>query len=97
LTPPDDEDARLRSAIQSGSELVAAIGGGLIGGPIGSTGGAAAGVVFTRAFRRVGLAVYDRLLASRQKERVGATLGMAAYEAGDLFTSGAVAVRWLLR
>jgi carbamate kinase len=40
-TPEIDDDARLRSVIQSGSELVAAIGGGavgLMGGPDWSDG-----------------------------------------------------------
>jgi hypothetical protein len=91
-TPDSDEDARLRSVIQSGSELVAAIGGGavgLIGGPIGAMGGAAAGVVLTRALRRAGLEVYDRLLVARQQVRVAATLGIAANDVNELSASGA--------
>lgn len=91
-TPEIDDDARLRSVIQSGSELVAAIGGGaigLIGGPIGAMGGAATGVVLTRALRRAGLEVYDRLLVARQQVRVGATLGIAAKDMDELSTPGA--------
>jgi hypothetical protein len=62
---------------------------GLIGGPIGAMGGAATGVVLTRALRRTGLEVYDRMLVARQQVRVGATLGIAANDVDELSTSGA--------
>ncbi len=52
-------------------------------------GGAAAGVVLTRALRRAGLEVYDRLLVARQQVRVAATLGIAANDVDELSASGA--------
>jgi len=50
---------------------------GLIGGPAGAMGGAAAGVMLTKVMRRVGLEVYERLIVRRQQERVGAVLAIA--------------------
>ncbi|MBV8394625.1 MAG: hypothetical protein JO064_00005, partial [Actinobacteria bacterium] len=57
----DDADEQpsvaLVRAIEAGGDLVGAVAGsaiGLIGGPPGVLGGAAAGVVFARTLRRVG-------------------------------------------
>lgn len=73
-------------------EIVGAAGGGgvgLIGGPAGAMGGAAAGVALTRVLHRIGLEVYDRLLVHRQQARVGAALVFAARDANELSVAGA--------
>jgi hypothetical protein len=77
-------DQRLREVIKGSGELIGAVAGGalgLVGGPVGAMGGAAAGLLITRTVRRVGLEVYDRLLVPRQQERVGTVLAVALADA----------------
>lgn len=92
-TPGDSgDDARLRLAIESGGELLGAVGGGavgLLGGPVGVMLGAASGVALTRAFKRVGLEVYERLIVSRQQQRVGAALAVVVHDTQNLAAEGA--------
>ena len=83
---------RLRQVVLVGMEIVGAAAGGgvgLIGGPAGAMGGAAAGVTLTRVLNRIGLEVYDRLLVHRQQARVGAALVFAAKDANELSVAGA--------
>jgi hypothetical protein len=92
MSAPDQQatnadSARLREAIEAGGDLLGAVGGGavgLIGGPPGALGGAAAGVVLTRALTRVGLEVFDRLVVRRQQERVGVALAVMSNDASQL-------------
>jgi hypothetical protein len=87
----DSEANRLRALLENSSDLIGAIAGGavgLVGGPAGSMGGAAAGVVITKTIRRVGVEVYDRLVVSRQRERVGAVLAVALDDANHRAHSG---------
>lgn len=82
--PGDSDGRRLRNLIESSSDLIGAVAGGaigLVGGPAGSIGGAAAGVAITKTVRRVGVEVYDRLLVTRQQERVGTVLAVAISDA----------------
>jgi hypothetical protein len=82
--PPETDSRRLRDLIENSSDLIGAVAGGaigLVGGPAGSIGGAAAGVAITKTIRRVGVEVYDRLLVSRQQERVGTVLAVALDDA----------------
>jgi hypothetical protein len=75
---------RLHCLIENSSDLIGAVAGGaigLVGGPAGSIGGAAAGVAITKTIRRVGVEVYDRLLVTRQQERVGTVLAVALDDA----------------
>jgi hypothetical protein len=86
------DDDRLRQVVVVGMEIVGAAGGGgvgLIGGPAGAIGGAAAGVALTRVLHRISLEVYDRLLVHRQQARVGAALVFAANDANELSATGA--------
>jgi hypothetical protein len=88
--PINADSARLRDAIEASGDLLGAVGGGavgLIGGPPGALGGAAAGVVFTRALTRVGLEVYDRLVVRRQRERVGVALAVISNDTSQLAKS----------
>jgi hypothetical protein len=87
----DPDSVRVREAIKGSGDLLGAVGGGavgLIGGPPGALGGAAAGVLLTRALTRVGLEVYDRLLVRRQQERVGAALAVMSDDASQLAEAG---------
>jgi hypothetical protein len=83
----DDSDGRLTDAlIESGGDFAgAAVGGaiGVLGGPIGIVGGAAAGVAVTKAVKRVGAEVQERVLAPRQRERAGRALAVAVGELRD--------------
>jgi hypothetical protein len=86
------DDVRLRLAIESGGELLGAVGGGavgLLGGPAGAMLGAASGVALTRAFKRVGVEVYERLIVSRQQQRVGAALAVVVHDTKSLAAGGA--------
>lgn len=79
-TQEGSAEQRFRDMISSSGDLIGAVSGGaigLIGGPVGAMGGAAAGVMITKTMRRVGLEVYDRLIVRRQQERVGAVLAVA--------------------
>jgi hypothetical protein len=72
---------RATELIEGGADLAgASIGAavGLIGGPELVVGGAAAGIVASRMFRRMGSELQQRLLGPRQRVRVGATLAVAA-------------------
>jgi hypothetical protein len=72
---------RATELIEGGADLAgASIGAavGLIGGPELVVGGAAVGVVASRAFRRMGSELQQRVLAPRQRVRVGAALAVAA-------------------
>jgi hypothetical protein len=72
---------RATDLIEGGADLAgASIGAavGLIGGPELVVGGAAAGVVATRVFRRVGSELHQRLLGPRHRVRVGAAFAVAA-------------------
>jgi hypothetical protein len=78
----DRADAeRATDLIEGGADLAgASIGAavGLIGGPELVVGGAAAGVIATRVFRRVGSELHQRLLGPRHRVRVGAAFAVAA-------------------
>jgi hypothetical protein len=91
-SPATEDDARLRVAIESGSELLGAVGGGavgLLGGPAGAMLGAASGVALTRVLRRVGVEVYERVIVAPQQRRVGAALGIAVSDTQKLDAEGA--------
>jgi hypothetical protein len=90
--PATGDDDRLRLAIESGGELLGAVGGGavgLLGGPAGVMLGAASGVALTRVFKRIGVEVYERLIVTRQQQRVGAALAVAANDTQNLAAEGA--------
>ncbi len=78
----DRSDAdRATALIEGGAELAgASIGAavGLIGGPPMAVGGAAAGVLVSRALRQLGSEIQQRLLGPRQRVRVGAAFAIAA-------------------
>jgi len=77
--------------ISSSSDLLGAVGGGaigLIGGPVGAMGGAAAGVMITKTMRRVSLEVYDRLVVRRQQERVAVAIAIATADAAANANAG---------
>jgi hypothetical protein len=91
-SPATEDDDRLRVAIESGGELLGAVGGGavgLLGGPAGAMLGAASGVALTRVLKRVGVEVYERVIVASQQRRVGATLGIAVSDTQKLDTEGA--------
>jgi hypothetical protein len=85
------DDAPLRELIESGSEISGALVGtalGLLGGPTGALGGAAAGVVLTRLLKRVGADIKRRLLGPREEARVGMTVALIAVRADRLLREG---------
>lgn len=91
--PTEDENGRLAAElIAGGGEAVGALTGaglGTVGGPIGMALGAVGGVIVTRAVKRVGAEVHERVIAPRQRARAGLALGVAVErmrertEAGD--------------
>jgi hypothetical protein len=77
--------------IDGGSELAGAASGaaiGLLGGPAGAFGGAAAGVVVTRALKRVGAGIKQRWLGPREEIRVGAAFAYAGEAIKGLLEAG---------
>jgi len=77
----DEKTCLAIELINGGTELAGSVIGGAIGsvgGPGGIVGGEAAGVAATRVLRRVGAEVHQRLLAPRQRVRVGAAYAFAA-------------------
>ncbi len=79
--------------IEGGSEIAGASVGaavGLIGGPPGIVAGASAGVLLTKAFKRIGSDLHQRFLAPREEIRIGGAAAVAAsviaatIEAGEL-------------
>lgn len=90
----DEEEARLAiELIEGGSEIAGASVGaavGLIGGPPGIVAGATAGVLVTKAFKRVGSDLHRRFLAPSEEVRVGGAAAIAAsviaatIEAGEM-------------
>ena len=82
---------RATKLIQGGGEIAgAAVGGalGLLGGPPGVVAGAVGGVLVTRALKRVGEEVTQRLLGPRQEIRVGAAFAFAADEIRERLEGG---------
>jgi hypothetical protein len=82
---PDAESERekdlAKELIEGGAELAGASAGaalGLIGGPAGALGGAAVGVTVTRALRKVGADLRERLMTPRETVRTGAAYAVAA-------------------
>ena len=53
---------------------------GLLGGPVGAVVGAGAGVMLTRALKRLGAEWQERVLGPRQRLRAGAAFAFAAAE-----------------
>jgi hypothetical protein len=96
VSEPDQVDEerdirRLRDIIEDGSELTGVTAGamvGLIGGPPGAAAGAVTGFVISKALRRIGLEVHDRLLVARQQERVGAALGVMSQDTAEGLANG---------
>jgi hypothetical protein len=91
-SPASEDDERFRLAIESGGELLGAVGGGavgLLGGPAGAMLGAASGVALTRVLKHVGVEVYERLIVAPQQHRVGAALGVAVNDTQTLNAEGA--------
>ncbi|MET0600925.1 MAG: hypothetical protein ABW167_02955 [Baekduia sp.] len=87
----DSDSERLRGIIEESSELTGMTAGamvGLIGGPPGAAAGAIAGFAISKALRRIGLEVHDRLLVARQQERVGAALGVMYDDTTEALTNG---------
>lgn len=79
--------------IETGGELAGAVTGAavaLVGGPEAAVGGAVAGVFVTRALKRVGTEISDRILGSRQRLRVGAAYTFAAAEIARRLGEGEV-------
>lgn len=90
-TSGHEETQRATWLIEGGAELAAASIGaavGLVGGPPGTFGGAAAGVAATRVLRRLGADVQKRMLAPRQRIRVGAAYAVAAGEISRRLQAG---------
>lgn len=90
-TSHDDETQCATRLIEGGADLAAASIGaavGLIGGPPGAFGGAAASVTATRLLRRLGADVQNRMLAPRQRIRAGAAYAVAAEEISRRFDAG---------
>lgn len=78
-----EETQRATRLIEGGAELAAASIGaavGLIGGPPGAFGGAAASVTATRLLRRLGADIQKHMFAPRQRIRTGAAYAIAAEE-----------------
>jgi hypothetical protein len=78
-----DQSERDRAVtfIEGGAELGgASIGAaiGFVGGPPGAFGGATAGVMATRALRRLGSEIQQRWFTPRQRIRAGAAFAIAA-------------------
>jgi hypothetical protein len=88
-----DSETRLSiDLIDGGAELAGAVTGaaiGLIGGPGGVVAGASAGVLLTRALKRVGADLQVRLLGPRQRVRIGAAFACAAEEIQRRLDQGA--------
>lgn len=91
-TRPEDDDPandRTRKLIDFGLDLAGATTTGALSLFIGP-GAAPAGLVITRALKRVGTEIYERTLAPRQQVRTGAAFAYAAddirrrLEAGDI-------------
>jgi hypothetical protein len=71
-----------RELFDSGADLAGALAGGVPGlvlaGPPGVLIGAVAGVSVSRALRRVGDELEERVMGPRQRERAGAAFALAA-------------------
>jgi hypothetical protein len=90
-TSQHEETQHATWLIEGGAELAAASIGaavGLVGGPPGTFGGAAAGVAATRVLRRLGADVQKRMLAPRQRIRAGAAYAVAAEEIARRLQAG---------
>lgn len=87
----DKESEFARELIESGSDLAGAMTGaalGLLGGPVGVVGGAAAGVAIARVLKRVGADVKQRWLGPREEVRIGAAFTFTAAAIVQALNSG---------
>ncbi len=83
---------KVKSLISSGSNLAGSAVGGALGffasGPAGAAAGAAGGAVIGSVLEKVGQEISDRLLAPRQKARVGGVLAMAVDDVKNRLANG---------
>jgi hypothetical protein len=87
----DEEGRRTAELIEGGSEAIGALAGagiGTVGGPVGMALGAVGGVAVTRAVKRVGAEVHERVIAPRQRARAGLALGVAVERMRERTESG---------
>jgi hypothetical protein len=91
IEAPDIEGERAIAFIETGSDLAGALAGaavGLLGGPVGAFGGAAVGVSASRAIKRAGRELYERVLAPREHERAGAVLAETTVVTSEKLAEG---------
>jgi hypothetical protein len=90
----DSQEAALtRELIEGGSELAGATAGaalGILGGPGAALGGAAAGVFVTRALKRIGADIKQRILGPREEVRIGAATAYAVVAIDRSIKSGQI-------
>jgi hypothetical protein len=85
-----EQPGALRNLLESGGQVVGNVAGAALSAFAGPLLGAGAGVAMGEALARVGTEVYDRLLAPRQRARVGGALGAAAARIGERLDAGDV-------
>lgn len=78
----NDEKQMLKTVIEDGIEITGAAGGAALGflvaGPAGAAGVAAGGYVATKALKRIGIEIYNKVIGKREKTRIGASTIYAA-------------------
>ena len=88
----EKEGEGLRAAVDMGADIVGAAAGGALGvlfaGPVGAAGAGIAGVAITRSIVAVGEQICDRLLAPREKARVGAAIAVSTVRTQERLANG---------
>lgn len=86
------QDSDIEELINSGSEIVGAATGGVLGffsgGPVGAALGGAGGVVVAKGLSKLGLEVKQRFLGKREEVRIGATISYAIMRIQEKLSSG---------
>jgi len=86
------DNNKIEELINSGSEIVGAATGGVIGffagGPVGAAFGGAGGVIVAKGLSKLGREVKQRLLGKREEIRIGATISYAIIRIQEKLSSG---------
>lgn len=90
--PSDKTKTRLGKLITLGSDIAGAGTAGALGfmaaGPVGAFAFGVGGAVASKVLTYIGNELSERLLAPREKVRIGATLALAAQEIGERIKKG---------
>ena len=88
----NSEHDKIQELINSGSDIVGAATGGILGffvaGPLGAAAGSAGGTIVAKGLSKIGKELKQRVLGNREEARIGATVSYAVLKIQENLSKG---------